>query len=141
MKIKNLIRDLHCKFSKWLCENYHIILLPKFETSQMVKRGKRRIRSKTAFAMLTWSHYNFKQRLLNKTREYPWCKVLIVDEHYTSKTCGLCGNIHKKLGGSKVFKCPSCGIEADRDAQAARNILLRYLTLLKEPGVIPGVET
>jgi putative transposase len=95
----------------------------------MVRRANRRIGSKTARAMLGWSHYRFKQRLLNKTREYPWCKVIICDEHYTSKTCGNCGHLHMKLGSSKTFKCPQCHVEMDRDINAARNILLRYLTL------------
>jgi putative transposase len=128
-KIKNLVNDLHCKLVKWLVENYNLILLPKFETQEMVRRSKRRIRGKTAFAMLTWSHYKFQQRLLSKVREYPWCKVLIVDEHYTSKCCGLCGRIHWNLGGNKEFKCPYCNILCDRDIHAARNILLRFLTL------------
>jgi putative transposase len=95
----------------------------------MVKRAKRKIGSKTARAMLTWSHYQFKQRLLDKTKEYPWCKIQIVDEDYTSKTCGYCGNIHQKLGSNKTFKCPTCKKEVDRDINGARNILLRFLTL------------
>ena len=74
--------------------------------------------------MLIWSHYRFKQRLLDKCREYPWCKVIFVDEHYTIKTCGLCGFIHQKLGSSKTFKCPQCKIEMDRNIHATRNILL-----------------
>jgi len=41
----------------------------------------------------------------------------------------VCGSIHKKLGGRKVFACPECGYQADRDASAARNIMLRYLTV------------
>ena len=28
---------------------------------------------------------------------------------------------------SKVFECVNCGLEADRDIHAARNILLRYV--------------
>ena len=67
--------------------------------------------------------------LINKTREYPWCKVVICDEDYTSKTCGKCGKIHEKLSGSKLFKCPYCHIEIDRDVNGARNILLRCITL------------
>ncbi|KAF0520634.1 transposase [Gigaspora margarita] len=95
----------------------------------MVKRANRRIRSKTTRAMLGWSHYRFKQRLINKTREYLWCKVTICDEHYTSKTCGNCGYLHKKLGSNKTFECTQCQIEIDRDFNAARNIVLRFLTL------------
>ena len=45
----------------------------------------------------------------------------------TSKTCGCCGKINAKLGGAKTFQCSHCGYEADRDANGARNILLRYI--------------
>lgn len=128
-KIRNLIDETHKKFTKWIVEQYHTVLLPEFETQRMVKRAQRRIRSKTARAMLTWSHYRFKQRLINKTKEYPWCKVIICDEHYTSKTCSQCGFLHQKLGASKTFKCPQCNVEMDRDINAAKNILLRYVTL------------
>lgn len=131
-KIRNLIYEVHKKFAKWIVEQYHTVLLPEFQTQNMVKKGQRKIKSKTARAMLTWSHYRFRQRLLNKTREYPWCKVILCDEHYTSKTCGNCGNI-QNIGGSKVYKCKNCRVEMDRDVNGARNILLRYLTLSQTP--------
>ena len=127
-KIRNLIDEVHKKMVKWLLSNYDLVLLPDFNTQQMVRKGKRKISSKTAWAMLTWSHYRFKQRLLFKAQEYPHCKVLIVNEAYTSKTCGQCGKIHDKLGASKVFKCHSCAFTWDRDWNGARNVLLKFLT-------------
>src|SRR5947209_17139018 len=73
-KIRNLVDECHRKFARWLCENYHVILLPEFKTKDMVKRGSfRKIHSKTARQMMTWSHYRFRQYLLHKSREYPWC--------------------------------------------------------------------
>jgi len=78
--------------------------------------------------MLTWSHYRFRQRLIHKAREYPGCRIMIIDEHYTSKTCGNCGTLHDKLGSNKSFQCPECHVEMDRDINAARNILLRFMT-------------
>ncbi|GBC07164.1 hypothetical protein RclHR1_00730013 [Rhizophagus clarus] len=78
--------------------------------------------------MCTWSHFHFRQHLIHKAREYPWCQVVICTEEYTSKTCGFCGYIHKKLDGSKEFCCPQCKTKLDRDINGARNILLRYLT-------------
>lgn len=128
LRIRNLVDDLHKRLVRWLCENHRVVLLPTFETSQMLRRGQRHIRSKTARAMSTWSHYRFQQRLLHKAREFPWCRVELVCEAHTSKTCGRCGWLHQKLGGNKVYRCGSCGLEADRDVHAARNILLRYLT-------------
>ena len=53
-KIRNLIDDLHKRLAKWLCECYEVVLLPSFETSQMLRKGQRRIGSKTARAMATW---------------------------------------------------------------------------------------
>ena len=128
-KIRNLVDEVHKKLTKWLVSNYETVLLPKFETSQMVTRAQRRIRSKTARQMLTWSHYRFQQRLVNKTRECCSTQVIVCDEAYTSKTCGQCGKLHEKLGGNKTFHCPHCGVTMDRDVNGARNILLRYLTL------------
>jgi putative transposase len=127
-RIQDLIRDAHHKIAKYLCQNYRVILLPSFESRHMVSRIKRRIGSKTARMMLTWSHYSFRQRLLDKAREYPWCKVFIVDEAYTSKTCTRCGSLHMKLGASKTFDCPCCSYTIDRDANGARNSLLKFLT-------------
>ncbi len=55
--------------------------------------------------------------------------VLVVrcNESYTSKTCPNCGHIHQHLGGAKTFRCSQCGYTADRDANGARNIMLRAL--------------
>lgn len=132
-KIKNLVKELHCKLVKWLLSEHRVVLLPKFETSQMLKkndpkRGRRKINSKTARAMATWSHYKFKERLLFKSKEYPWCRVVICQEDYTSKTCGRCGWIYKKLGSRKQYDCKKCGLSIERDINGARNILIKYLT-------------
>ena len=126
--IRRCIADVHWKLANWLCANHDLVILPTFETQQMVRRGHRRLRSKTARQMCTWSHYSFRQRLFFKSREYRHCRVVVTSEAYTSKTCGACGVLHSKLGGSKTFKCPSCGVCLDRDANGARNILLRVLT-------------
>jgi len=129
LKIRNLIDEVHKKLAKWLCENYKVVLLPKFETSQMLRRGQRKLNSKSARAMATWAHYRFRQRLLQKSNMYNGMSVVVCDEAYTSKTCGHCGELSTTLGGSKVFKCTTCASEFDRDVNGARNILLRYMTI------------
>jgi len=128
-KIRNIVKDLHCKLAKYLCSNYNNILLPEFKSQGMVKKGNRKIGSKTARAIMTWSHYTFKQRLINKAKEYPWVKVFIVTEEFTSKTCGKCGKLNNTLGSKKIFNCGSCDFNADRDHNGARNILLKFLSV------------
>ena len=47
-KLINLVDDLHWQCARWLTSNYRVILLPKFETQSMTRRGERQIQSKTA---------------------------------------------------------------------------------------------
>lgn len=145
-KIKNLVKDVHCKLIKYLCLNYELVLLPVFETQGMVskKNGKqRKISSKTARAIITWSHFTFRHRLLNKVKEYPLCRVKLVTEEYTSKTCGSCGKLNDSLGSKKDFVCAHCNYKADRDLNAARNILIKSLqeALIVPLGPTPFMET
>lgn len=126
MKIKNFKDEIDNKTISFMVSNAHTILLPSFETHSMVNRRTRRIRSKTARALLSWRHGEFKKKLLERSHR-SGVKTLIVSEHYTSKTCGCCGALHSTLGGNKVFKCPTCRYETDRDVNGARNILLRAI--------------
>ena len=127
-RIHNLVHDLHHNVARFLCQCFGTILIPKFETQDMVCKVKRRIGSKTARMMLTWSHYRFRKILEDKARQFPGCAVFVVDEAFTSKTCGKCGNLHPNLGKNKTFHCPSCNFTLDRDINGARNILLRFMT-------------
>jgi len=126
-KIKNIIYDLHCKVSKYLCKNFENILLPSFDTKQMSKKNKfRQISNQSVRNMMYLSHYKFKQRLIDKA-ELMGRKVFIVNESYTSKACGFCGKINSTLKGKKVFKCKKCKLVIDRDVNGARNILMKFL--------------
>lgn len=126
IKIRNLVDELHRQTANYLVSHYKVIFIPPFESSEMVLKSKRRLNSKSARSMLTLAHYRFKQLLLSMASK---CGVLVVitNECYTSKTCGACGHIHYKLGGSKVFKCPHCGYIVERDANGAFNIMLKAL--------------
>jgi putative transposase len=129
LKIRNMMDEIHKKLSKWLCSNFKCILIPKFEVSNMVRKKKRRIGSKTTRFMYTWAHYRFRQRLISKAREYPQCHVIVTQEPYTTKTCGCCGSLNHHIGSSKTFGCDNCQSVIDRDINGARNILIRYMTL------------
>jgi transposase len=79
--------------------------------------------------MYTWSHYAFRQRLLDYAQKFSFKRVFRVSEYYTSKTCGGCGALNELLGSSKTFACPmaDCDVCGDRDILASRNIFLRYI--------------
>ena len=131
-KIKNCVNDLHWKTINFLTKNFNIIILPKFQVKNMTKLTSncRKITSKTTRHMLLLSHYSFQQKLkykcINRKR-----KLLLVDESYTSQTCGNCGNRKKNLGGIKTYNCEKCKISIDRDINGARNIMLKTLAVLQ----------
>jgi len=119
-KVKNLVCELHWKTISFLIENYDIILLPDFRVSQMVK-GKKLARI-TKRLLMMFSFHSFKEKLKYKCSMYNK-KLIIVDESYTSCTCGRCGNIKRtKL---EVYSCDECGLVIDRDATGSRNIFIK----------------
>ncbi|MEN9847811.1 MAG: hypothetical protein RL368_551 [Pseudomonadota bacterium] len=122
--VQNLIDELHHKIALFLVKNFGCILLPTFETSQMVGKANRKIQSKTVRNMLSFAHYRFKQFLKNKAFEFGKT-VLDVCETYTSKTHPETGEI-KQIGGAKRIRLLS-GEWVNRDIAGARNILLRAL--------------
>jgi putative transposase len=86
IEIKNLVNELHKKAAKYIAAKYKLIFLPTFETQQMVKKGSRKLATKTARAMVTLSHYRFKQMLKHQAAKHGGI-VVDVTEEYTSKNC------------------------------------------------------
>lgn len=122
-KARHLVSEMHWKCIHYLVKNYDIILMPEFKTSQMVK-GKTLARS-TKRIMNMYSFHQFKEKLQYKCSQYNK-KCIIVDESFTSCTCGNCGMINK-MKGKEVYYCPRCDISMDRDVAGARNILLKNI--------------
>ena len=125
LRIENLVTELHRQAARFLVDNYDVILLPGFETSEMVERGRRRIRSKTVRNLLSLAHYRFKLFIRNKAAE-TGAIVLDVNEAYTTKTVSWTGEVLEGLGGASVVVAQD-GERMDRDYNGARGIYLRAL--------------
>jgi transposase len=131
-RIADLTNELHRIFARWLCENYSVVLLPRFSPKQLSRKhglppGTHRKLAKRSVRMLAFmAPFRFRQYLQHKARE-SGTRVVICSEAYTSKTCTRCGLLNRKLGANKTFACQKCGVVYDRDHGAARNVLLRYL--------------
>lgn len=122
-KIVAKVDELHHKAARFLVDNFDIILLPAFETQEMSRKAKRRIRSKSVRQMLGLAHYRFKMFLKHKAFE---CGKMVIDvnEAYTSKTVSWTGELKSKLGGSRIIR-DADGNTLNRDVNAARGIFLR----------------
>ena len=149
LKIKFMVKELHNKTALYLVKNYKQILLPNFETSNMI--GKKYIKNeiknikqlsienqkiyfrkltkkvnlskKVKFVLNSLSHYKFKQHLLHKSKEYG-CNVKIVTEEYTTKCCSRCGYL-SDVYINRIKKCSNCNLEINRDINGSRNILIK----------------
>lgn len=122
LKTRDLKSDAHWKTAKSLCERYDHVIIPRLPVAKMIQSLAR----STSRQMLHWSHYQFRQRLQHKAAQLGVC-VHVVNEAYTSMACGRCLWIEESFrrNSSKQFKCRRCGYAADRDLNAARNIMLK----------------
>ena len=67
--------------------------------------------------------YEFRRQLEYKCSKYG-IELVVADRFYpSSKTCSCCGFIKSDLKlNDRVYKCDSCGLEIDRDLNAAENL-------------------
>ena len=57
--------------------------------------------------------------------------VVAVPPHYTSQNCSNCGTVVKKSLSIRTHCCPTCKTLLDRDQNAAINILMKALEILR----------
>jgi transposase len=125
-RMRNLVDEMHKKIALWLCREYSVVLLPKFEPSKLSRRKTRSMAKRSVRKMLALAPYRFRAYLLHKAREYG-TRVSICNERWSSKTCTACGRVKHDLKlTDRVYKCAHCKAVYDRDAGAARNILILW---------------
>jgi len=120
-KIYNNVKELHYKSANLLANSYDNIYLGKLSTQSIIK-GKKLSPFDKHFA-LALSHYTFYNILKNKCEELNK-NLFYVDESYTSKTCGACGNLYD-IKDSRIYTCNKCHGVFDRDMNSARLILIK----------------
>ncbi len=125
-RLECLKSELLWKSATFLAKNFDTVVIPPFCAKDMARKAKRRITSKTVRAMMSLAHSRFREILDWQCRKYG-SHMLLISEEYTSKTCPSCGRLHETLGGRNVFRCPSCGYLAPRDANGAFNIMLKAM--------------
>jgi len=104
------------KFSRKIADAYSDVCLEDLNVSGMVRNHK------LAKAIQDVSFYEAKRQL-----SYKCNAIHEIDRWFPStKTCGDCGTIHDMKLSDRVMKC-TCGLELDRDLNAAQNILRQGL--------------
>ena len=78
-----------------------------------------------------WSFRTLQHQIEYKAK-WEGVPIEYVKAANTSKICSKCGSVNKALKFEKRWTCPNCGIQHDRDLNAAINILSRF----KEASVV-----
>ncbi len=117
-QIANQRRDWWHKTTRWLVDSYGVIKLEDLKLNFMLPNGRL---ARTAHDVSLGIFYEL---LAYKAME-AGCQIVAVNPAHTSQECSACGrHVEKKLS-QRVHSCPHCGFRADRDVNAARNILNR----------------
>lgn len=123
-RIKNLQSELHHKTSKYLCDNYKTIYIPKLlKNNDIISKSNRRIQTKTVRSMVVLGHCKFVDTLKAKANLYTNVQVHVITEEYTSQVCLNCKKRTKT--SNEIWICNSCNFTIDRDALGSTNILLK----------------
>jgi putative transposase len=122
-RITNRRNDFAHKLSRSLVNEYGIVALEKLNGKGMLQNHC----LAKSISDAAWSQ--FAQYITYKA-EYAGREVVLVDPRNTSKRCSRCGTLVEKTLSVRVHKCPVCGLEIDRDENAAINILALGLQCL-----------
>ena len=124
--ISNCAKDFNHKLSRKLVEEYDFIAMEDLNVSGLLKNHN------LAYSIsdVRWSQLlgfiKYKCRWYGKEFKQ-------VDRFYaSSKICSECGAYHKDIVNSlsvREWICPDCGTHHDRDVNAAKNILIKALSV------------
>ena len=118
-------RDAIHKLTTHLVNTYNEVVIEDLNSAGMRKGGAKHLKD-AAFG-------EFKRQMLYKAAWYG-CNVILADRFFpSSKTCSACGEIGNP-NSKQRWTCKECGVEHDRDDNAAIN-LARY-----EPAEEPEEE-
>jgi len=109
--------DFLHKLSLWLVLNYAYIAFEKLHIPAMVKNPHLAKSIPDAGWGTLIRLVAYKSVMLRGSGG-----IERVDSSYTSQDCSECGCRVPKTLAERMHRCPQCGLEMDRDANAARNI-------------------
>ncbi len=115
-RIANRRADFAHKLSRQLVNEYGIIVFEDLNTNGMLKNHC----LAKSIADAAWGQL---VRYTMYKAEDAGRRVVLVNPRHTSQACSRCGALVQKDLSVRVHRCPRCGLERDRDWNAAINIL------------------
>lgn len=117
-RIANRRNDFCHQQSRKIVNQFNTIAFEDLSINDMLKDGYRVMNRN--IADVAWGQF---LDFLTYKAEEAGKQAVKVNPAYTSQTCSQCGNRHKLELSDRTYRCPNCGLEMDRDLNAALNIL------------------
>jgi len=137
-KDRRFVNDLYHKIAKELVIKAR--QLNRAIVLEKLKGLKKQRRSKLLRKILhRWSYADLIAKIVYKAKLYG-VPVIFVNPRGTSKTCSNCGYYVRAFKDDRIFRCPKCGFEADRDYNASVNIAKKGLEELKRRAFLPALK-
>jgi putative transposase len=119
-RIANRRKDFAHKLSRYLVDVFQVVVFEDLNVQGMVRNHSLAKSISDAAWNQTIQYTTYKAECADRL-------FLKVNPAYTSQDCSTCGDRVKKSLSQRVHSCPKCGLEIDRDLNAALNILARGL--------------
>ncbi len=115
-RIANRRKDFAHQLSRRLVNEFGIIVFEDLQIARMIKNHS----LAKSIADAAWNQLatDTRYKAGNAGRTY-----IEIDPRGTSQRCSRCSAVVKKALCVRVHQCPACGLEIDRDFNAALNIL------------------
>ena len=120
LKVSRLSTDWVCKLAQGVIQSNDLVAIEDLRVRNMVKNHS------LAKSINDAAWYRFREWLEYFGRIYR-VEVIAVDPKYTSQNCSSCGKKVLKSLSTRTHVCSYCGYMADRDENAAINILSKAL--------------
>jgi len=118
LKIARQRRDFHFKTAKQYTDHYHHIVVEDLNIGGMLKNQH----LAKSISDASWGAF---LAILEAKAANAGHQVMRVNPRFTSQKCHQCGEIVQKSLSVRTHICPCCGYVADRDVNAAKNILAK----------------
>ncbi len=126
-KVKNLRQDFLHKLTTWLARTKPAIVVEDLNV-----KGLSRGPLSRSVADVGWG--TFLRMLEYKAKWYGATLIVAPRSFPSTRLCSSCGHLHGKMPLSqRVFRCEACGLEMDRDLNAALNLKAYGLAHLTGP--------
>ncbi|NEP05072.1 MAG: IS200/IS605 family element transposase accessory protein TnpB [Okeania sp. SIO2G4] len=123
LKISRQRKDHAVKTARALIQCHDLVVYEDLNIANLVKNHHlaKSISDASWYQFTEWLEYYAKLHGI---------ACIAVPPHFTSQNCSNCGQTVKKSLSVRTHKCPHCSYIADRDHNAARNILAKGLEML-----------